>query len=283
MYIKLIIMFSLLFTTLNSLTIPVVTVEENNRLEELADETGANEWRFMTNAGLSVSIEAEKMVNYNKNSKITVLVGKGYNGGNALWAGLLLKQKGYQVEAYHLFPLKDSPLISQQIVGMFEKEGGQLQSFQSSLVSDADLIIDGILGASFKGGAKGDLVEAINWANETKTPILSVDIPSGLNGDTGEVDPVGIRAKHTVSFFFPRIGFFLNSGWDYVGSLSLVNLGITGKILSQINPETYLVNTDESSKFTLMNQSENPQTFYDVKLYKVSDEGQLLEVSDFYE
>ncbi len=229
--------------------IPIVTIAENGRLEELADETGVNEWRFMKNAGLAVSLEAEKMIGFNKNSKITLLVGKGYNGGNALWSGYLLKQKGYDVEAFLLFPESESPLISQEIMDIFKKNGGSIQPFESSLRPDGNLIIDGILGASFRDSARGVIAEAINWANESNQPILSVDIPSGLNGDTGEAGSVGIHATHTVTFFFPRMGFFIRDGWNLVGALSVVNLGINGNILSQINPEAYLINHDELSKY----------------------------------
>lgn len=234
---------------LSGVIIPIITAEENSRLEELADETGANEWRFMTNAGMSVSLEAEKMIDFRKDNKITVLVGKGYNGGNALWAGLMLKQKGYQVAAYLIFPSDQSPLICQEVMDMFKQSGGNIQAFDAEMISEADLIIDGILGASFQGGATGTLANAINWANASKRPILSVDIPSGLNGETGKVGTVGIRAQHTVTFFFPRIGFFIQEGWNYVGTLCVVNLGIHANILSQLNPKAYLVSNEESSKY----------------------------------
>lgn len=266
MYTRLmfILLFFCSFSFVQGVTIPIVTVEENDRLEELADETGANEWRFMTNAGLSVSIEAEKMVNFRENSKVTVLVGKGYNGGNALWAGYLLKQKGYHVTAYLLFPSAESPLICQEIISMFKKIGGDVQDFDSTLNSDADLMIDGILGAGVKRGVTGHLAEAIRWANESKRPILSVDIPSGLNGNTGEVGTVAIQAKHTVTFFFPRVGFFIQDGWNHVGTLSIVNLGINSDILSQLNPQAYVVSDT-------------------ISLYKVSESGQVYQIFDFFE
>lgn len=251
MFYKLFLSAILLCITshLSGVIIPIVTAEENSRLEELADETGANEWRFMTNAGMSVSLEAEKMIDFKKDNKIIVLVGKGYNGGNALWAGLLLKQKGYQVTAYLIFPSNESPLICQEIMNMFKQIGGDIQAFDTEMISDADLIIDGILGASFQGGATGTLANAINWANASNSSILSVDIPSGLNGETGEVGTVGIRAERTVTFFFPRIGFFSQEGWNHVGTICVVNLGIHANILSQLNPKAYLVSNEESSKY----------------------------------
>lgn len=236
-------------SNLSGAIIPIVTAEENSRLEELAEETGANEWRFMTNAGMAVSLEAERMIDFRKDNKITVLVGKGYNGGNALWAALLLKQKGYDVTAYRIFPSNESPLICQEVMDMFKQIGGDVQAFDAEMISNADLIIDGIVGASFKGRAKGTLANAIHWANTSKRPILSVDIPSGLNGETGEVGTVAIRAQRTVTFFFPRIGFFIQEGWNYVGTLCVVNLGLHANILSQIHPKAYLVSSEESSKY----------------------------------
>lgn len=272
--------FLMICTTAHAAIIPIVSVEENDRLEELADETGANEWRFMTKAGYIVGVETEKKLKLNAGSKVIVLVGKGYNGGNALWAGLTLQQKGYNVTALHLFSTTDSPAISQEIMEMFIKAGGILIPFNSSLQPNADIIIDGILGASFKGGATGILADAIGWANESNLPIISVDTPSGINGTTGYVGTVGIHATQTVTFFFPRIGFFVGDGPDHLGALSVVNLGIKSDILSQLNPEAYLVTQDEKKELPL----QKPIFFCNsVPHYYISDAYEIYEYFDFLE
>lgn len=247
MLLKLLFAFLVCCTSLSAKNIPLVTVEENNRLEDLADGTGVNEWRFMTNSGLAVALEAEKILASEKNRKVILLVGKGYKGGNALWGGYLLLQKGYAVEAYHLSPMEEAPEVCKKITAMFVEAGGVVQLFDSASKPEPDLIIDGLVGTGFTGSAKGRLAEAITWANRLGPPILAVDIPSGLNGNTGEVQTVAIRARHTIAISFPKIGFFLLSGGQHVGSLSVVNIGLEENVL--VNAEAYICRKKEVSKY----------------------------------
>lgn len=240
------IIFFLSCFALHADNVPVVTVEENNRLEELADGTGVNEWRFMTNSGYAVALEAEKIT---KSGDVVLLIGKGYKGGNALWGGYLLLQKGYHVKAYLLSSVDEMPPVCQKIVHLFENAGGVIQPFASTIDSNADLIIDGLVGTGFKGAARGKLAEAITWANDSGYPILAVDIPSGLNGNTGEVETVAIKAKHTIAISFPKIGFFIRHGIDYVGSFSIINIGLDDDILAQVRPEADLIDYEDFSKY----------------------------------
>ena len=131
---------------------------------------------------------------------------------------------------------------------MFSNSGGIVQSFDSSLEANASLIIDGLVGTGFQGEAKGRLAKAIIWANSSNQPILAVDIPSGLNGNTGEVKSVAMRATHTIAISFPKIGFFIGNGWNYVGTISTVNIGLEDAISGQNQPEAYLISSDEASK-----------------------------------
>lgn len=247
---------------------PVVTVEENNRLEDLADGTGVNEWRFMTNSGLAVAYEAEKMISSDSNKQIALLIGKGYKGGNALWGGYLLLQKGYTIKAYLLSPIEESPAICQKIASLFKEAGGTVQSFDPSLKTQSDLLIDGLVGTGFAGAAKGRLAEAIDWANRQGSPILAVDIPSGVNGNTGQVETIAMYAKHTIAISFPKIGFFLRQGPDHVGTFSVINIGLDEAILSLIRPEAYVSDEPGNSK--------EPTFHAAFQAYEINDRGELI-------
>ena len=237
-------------TQLFATIVPIVTVEENNRLEDLADGTGVNEWRFMTNSGLAVALEAEKLLDFDKSKSITILVGKGYKGGNALWGGYLLLQRGYSVKAYLLVPVTEEwPSICGEIISMFKDSGGDVDLFDATSDASTDLIIDGLVGTGFKGGAKGRLAEMIMWANNSRHPILAVDIPSGLNGNTGKVETVAVFAKHTIAISFPKIGLFICDGNNYVGTFSTINIGLDDEILALVQPEAYLISTNQASKY----------------------------------
>lgn len=242
-------MFLLCFGCLAADCIPVVTVEENDRLEELDDGTGVNEWRFMSNSGAAVALEAEKMLNFNTNSKVILLAGKGYKGGNALWGGYLLLQKGYNVEAYLLSPVEQCAPVCQKIITMLKEAGGKVELFNPALNSNTQLIIDGLVGSGFKGGAKGALAEAILWANQSKKPILAVDIPSGMNGNTGEVKTVAIEAKQTLAICYPKIGFFVGQGSKHVGCYSVTDIGVDEKIKAEVAPVAYITCAEKATSY----------------------------------
>jgi ADP-dependent NAD(P)H-hydrate dehydratase / NAD(P)H-hydrate epimerase len=103
------------------------------------------------------------------------------------------------------------------------------------------LFRSGLVGTGFKGKASGALAKAITWANNTDLPILAIDIPSGLNGTTGEVGSVAIDAVGTIYLGLPKIGFFLEKGWDMVGDLAGVDFGLPEEFIDEAKEEALLL------------------------------------------
>jgi NAD(P)H-hydrate epimerase len=106
----------------------------------------------------------------------------------------------------------------------FQKSRGTIHPF--SQYQPAGVILDGLVGTGFKGKAEGVLAQAIEETNAANLPILSIDIPSGLNGTSGAVESVAIRATQTLYLELPKIGFFINQGWDHVGTLVKAEFGL---------------------------------------------------------
>ncbi len=192
----------------------VITAEEMARLEK-----GGDSEKYMERAGLGVAqcvvqhIEAHGLP-----KKITLLVGKGNNGGDAYVAGLCLLEKGYEVIAYALYD--DVSPLNQKFREKFRKKQGQ---FGKTLEG---LIIDGLLGTGFKGKLDAKMQALIEKANASHLPIIAIDIPSGLHGTTGEVNPIAIRAKETITLGFMKFGLFIREGWNHVGKVHLVDFGL---------------------------------------------------------
>lgn len=160
--------------------------------------------------------------------KVVLLIGKGNKGGDAFVAGLYLLEKGVQVHAITLFSC--SPL-SQKFRDIFIKKGGVCKSDFS--LGDAELIVDGLLGTGFQGTVDEKMSELIQLANNSGLPIVSIDIPSGLDGTTGEVRSDAIKADLTVTLGCYKAGFFLNSGWNHVGKIQVEEFGLPQKYLTQ--------------------------------------------------
>jgi NAD(P)H-hydrate epimerase len=187
------------------------------------------------------SITEEFIEKLNLPKKIILLTGKGSNAGDAYTAGSILRKKGFSVLAVSPFPLKQCSPLCRERHQRFIKNGGKVVSLVSADIKGFGVILDGLVGTGFKGKATGALAKAINWANQTDLPILALDIPSGLNGTTGEVGSIAIDAIGTIFLGLPKIGFFLEKGWDHVGDLAGVDFGLPEEFVSQAQEEALLL------------------------------------------
>ncbi len=147
--------------------------------------------------------------------RVTLLVGAGNNGGDALWAGAFLRRRSVAVSAVLLNPERTHP----EGLAALRRAGGRIVS----TVDGADLVIDGIVGLS----AHGPLREpAAALVAEVRAPVLAVDLPSGVEPDTGAVDGPAVRAELTVTFGGLKPGHVLGAGAVHSGSVVLVDIGL---------------------------------------------------------
>jgi NAD(P)H-hydrate epimerase len=214
----------------------VISAKSMIKIEGLAYAQGFQELDFMERAGVSVANEIERFVLERSLARIaTLLVGKGNNGGDAYVTGLKLLEKGFQVRAFHLYSMEQSGPLCRQQKERFEKAGGRIDFVQEGkeVLFGADgIIVDGLVGTGFKGTADGVLVDIISKANHSKLPIIAIDIPSGVSGDTGEVGSVAIHATQTIYLELPKLGFFLGKGWNHVGQLIRGEFGLPAALRS---------------------------------------------------
>jgi hydroxyethylthiazole kinase-like uncharacterized protein yjeF len=223
----------------------VVTAQEMARVEGLACAQGASESVFMENAGKAI---AARVAARALDKVVTLLVGKGNNGGDAYAAGAKLLEMGFTVEAIHPFPLESCSPLCQEQGERFKRAGGKPCAEIS--FPKKGVILDGLVGTGFHGKAEGVLAQAIESANRSGLPILAIDIPSGLNGDTGAVESVAICAAETIYLELPKIGFFIGKGWDHVGELVSADFGLDKSFIAQAKASAYLL--DESVLPTLL-------------------------------
>jgi ADP-dependent NAD(P)H-hydrate dehydratase / NAD(P)H-hydrate epimerase len=220
--------------------IKVVSAQAMSILEAQAYQQGASEETYMENAGRGIAQAVINFLETSFASKIYLLVGKGNNGGDAFVAGRYLLSKGLTVEAIQLEAKEECSPLCQLNRQRFEKQGGQVFSEFKSFDSDT-LILDGLFGTGFKGSIKAPYDALIQAANQSRQPILAIDIPSGLNGNTGEVAGPVIQATLTLYLELPKTGFFLNEGWNYVGSLEQVLFGLDSHLIDQVQADFELL------------------------------------------
>jgi len=230
---------------------PIVTAQEMARVEGLAYKGGASEQTFMERAGIGVAEKAIAFLTRHHLPKlVTLLVGKGNNGGDAYAAGFHLLEKGIKTTAWHLYGVEQCSPLCQIMHERFRLKGGIVHHGHSKpFLEQEGILLDGLVGTGFQGKAEGELAFAIELANSSGLPILAIDIPSGLNGTTGEVASVAIHATETLFLELPKLGFFLGSGWNHVGELKRVPFGLEEKYTAQANASAGLFNEAEVAHF----------------------------------
>lgn len=227
----------------------IVAAQEMARIEGLAYADGASEQTFMENAGAAI---AEAVMNFIEERRlpkaVTLLVGKGNNGGDAFAAGRKLLERGIKTTALHIYSLENCGPLCRKMYEKFRSVGGVVNHVHDKRAFHFEpnsVILDGLVGTGFHGKAEGILALAIESANQSGLAIVAIDIPSGLNGTTGEVGSVAIHATETIFLGLPKIGFFLNEGWDCVGKLRYARFGLGEKYIAEAKPIAYLLNEEQ--------------------------------------
>ena len=156
-------------------------------------------------------------------SKIGVMVGPGHNGGDALVVARELHLKGYEVKLYR-------PLVKGKELTIAHYDYaislGMTVSQAIESLSECEVIIDGLFGFGMTRSLAGDLAAAVGAINHWSIPVLSIDLPSGIHTDTGEVLGRAIEADYTLCLGLWKRAFFQDRSLPYLGKVELINFGI---------------------------------------------------------
>src|SRR5580704_7204788 len=157
-------------------------------------------------------------------ARVVVLAGSGDNGGDALYAGARLARRGAAVTA-----ITAAPKAHAGGTADLRAAGGRVTDDQDA-IARADLIIDGLLGIGGRGGLRepfAALAAAAEHArHDTDATVVAVDLPSGIDADTGAVDGPAVRADVTVTFGALKPGLLIDPGAGYAGAVELVDIGL---------------------------------------------------------
>ena len=164
--------------------------------------------------------------------QVLLLAGSGGNGGGAMVCARHLHNWGAEVTVVLSKEVQD-------LVGTIKHQGEILRQMDVEIgaIEDikekpqGDLIVDGIIGYSLQGAPRGVAAEMIRWANERMSPILALDLPSGLNASTGEALEPTVRAAATMTLALPKEGL-RRAGKNVVGELYLADIGVPPELYS---------------------------------------------------
>ncbi|KTC64521.1 carbohydrate kinase (plasmid) [Legionella adelaidensis] len=201
---------------------PLYSVEQIKLLEQQAFARDFSEDELMLSAGQAAFKVVQKYFPTVRN--IAVYCGGGNNGGDGYVVARLAFQQGYMVTIYQYKAVAELPSAACHAALEAISAGVPIHAFDEPLESDTELIIDAILGIGIKGKVKESLSHVINNINDTSLPILSLDVPSGLDVDTGQVLGTCIKATMTVTFLGDKLGFYTLDGPDFCGEVIVNSL-----------------------------------------------------------
>ncbi|MFC5215492.1 NAD(P)H-hydrate dehydratase [Streptomyces coerulescens] len=157
-------------------------------------------------------------------SRVVLLIGSGDNGGDALYAGARLARRGAGVTAVLVAPER----AHAGGLAALRRVGGRSVGVAGAeeLIERADLVVDGIVGIGGKGGLRPDAAPLADAAARSRAAVVAVDLPSGVDADTGEVRGSAIRADLTVTFGTHKPGLLIDPAREYAGVVRLVDIGL---------------------------------------------------------
>jgi ADP-dependent NAD(P)H-hydrate dehydratase / NAD(P)H-hydrate epimerase len=196
--------------------------------------------------------------------RVGLLVGPGHNGADALVVGRELLLEGRDVWAWLSKPGKE---LTQAHQSYFEHLGGHTVTDVSAL-ADCTLLIDGIFGFGLERAPEGGHAEAIVWANAHPSPIVSVDVPSGLHTDTGKALGETIKAQRTFCLGLWKRGLLQDQALEYTGVSELVDIGFSQGCVEQVLGSTPLVQTLDAAATYAMLPLDRPLATYKYQVGK---------------
>jgi len=204
-----------------------VSVKEMQGLDRRAiEEMGIPSVVLMENAGRAVSEIAMEKLKGIKDKSVAIFCGAGNNGGDGFVAARHLFNKGVKVKVFLIgrkSNLKNDPEINARIL---EDLGVKIQEISKPVNLDSGLIIDAIFGIGLKGEVKEPVRSIIIDINKKSLPVISVDVPSGLDADTGQILGFCVKAGVTITMQFPKNGFYKNKGPEHTGEIITADIGI---------------------------------------------------------
>ena len=203
---------------------------------------------LMERAGSGVAACIEQWVGTVSGKTITVVCGKGNNGGDGFVAARLLRRRRANVRVLTMASLselsRDAALMYRQFVKVAGKSSVipyRSKDTARALLQESHLLVDALLGTGLSSAVTGRYGEVIESMNEVNRPVVAIDLPSGLHADTGTAFGQAVRASLTVTFGLPKTGLYQNQGIDLSGTINLVDIGIPPSYVDAIKSHVTVI------------------------------------------
>jgi NAD(P)H-hydrate epimerase len=219
----------------------VATVREIDRTA--IEDEGISGYTLMSRAGAAAVSEARSR--FPDAKRWQVVCGAGNNAGDGYVVARIAASEGILVSVVALVDPASLKGDAATAYGDFAADGGVVAAWSGQLDSEAELIVDGLLGSGLERDVEGGFALAVAAMNSHAANVVALDIPTGLHGDSGAVMGFAVRADLTVTFVGLKAGLFLGDGQDYCGEVVFAGLGIPAKCRQGKKPEFRRIDDDQ--------------------------------------
>jgi hydroxyethylthiazole kinase-like uncharacterized protein yjeF len=224
----------------------ILTASQTRRMEEACVESGIAMDQLMENAGLAVAEEVKRILDGVEGRHILLLVGPGNNGGDGLVAARHLHDWGAKATVCLLARKKKNDpklkLVKERDIECIEAAKDEGLSRCSESLASADAVIDALFGTGTARPFSGKVLSVLEKVGKDKEKrprrrVIALDLPSGLNADSGAVDPATLYADYTVTLGTPKPGLFNFPGAERVGKLTVADIGMPQNLAEEATSE----------------------------------------------
>lgn len=194
--------------------------------DEAAISSGTPALVLMERAGRSVARAAQRVAGGSYGRRAVVVCGKGSNGGDGFVAARYLARAGMSVGCYAVSGAEKAQGAARHHLRQMEMQGIALRPFSSQCLNRCDVVVDALFGTGFRGRAEGEAASAIEAINAAPASVVSVDIPSGVDGATGACEEVSVLASVTVAMGVEKLGTANSAGAVRAGRVEISDIGI---------------------------------------------------------
>ena len=213
----------------------IYSVQSVRNIDKAAiDGAGISGYSLMTRAGQAALDIARKR--YPDARRWQVICGSGNNGGDGYVVARLAAEQGIAVSVLAMSSPEALTGDAATAYMDFAALGGAVANYEGGLDAEADLIVDGLLGSGLEREVAGEYAEVVDAANEHAAPVLALDMPSGLHGDTGAILGTSISADATITFVGLKSGLYLGYGPERAGEVYFSGLEIPSECRSGESP-----------------------------------------------
>jgi len=209
------------------------------RIEQIAiEELGIPSILLMENASIRVAEHCFRLINGGKSARVLIACGPGNNGGDgtALARHLYIKEIETKVIfAGDMNAVKGDAAVNLAII---KKLGIPIEQDITPDIETYDLVVDAILGTGLVRNVEGSYKDMIETINRYAKYVISVDMPSGVHSDTGQIMGCAVKAAQTITLGYPKTGLYLHPGSEFAGKIHIEDISIPHSLIDRVKKES---------------------------------------------